>query len=101
MRTRLLLYKKFIQIFVVLRFQCKEQGGANVGIKAQRYRAFYQHIAGMEVGETAVWWTEDWENGITVWRQTLRETGLYSNEDGSYSSDESLVFPRTLVRVLC
>ena len=56
-----------------------------MGIKAQRYRAFYQHIAGMEVGETAVWWTEDWENGITVWRQTLRETGLYSNEDGSYS----------------
>lgn len=85
MRTRLLLYKKFCIIFVVLWFQCKEQGGANVGIKAQRYRAFYQHIAGMEVGETAVWWTEDWENGITVWRQTLRETGLYSNEDGSYS----------------
>lgn len=53
MRTRLLLYKKFCIIFVVLRFQCKEQGGANVGIKAQRYRAFYQHIAGMEVGETA------------------------------------------------
>lgn len=73
-----------------------------MGIKAKRYQAFYQRIADIETGETAVLWTEEWENGIAVWRQALRETGLYFDMDGDYSfhgeklSINYLLFPERL-----